>query len=236
MGVGKVLPLRALPRAFVEGIDGAPESIDLPAAEVKKFRNILRLSSGDEVAILPGDGRVLRCQLQGKHVDVVSEERPDNDPNVQVTLALALSKPDTLENSVRMATEMGVAAFIIFPSQRSVVKWSDEKYEAKLNRLRSIAREASEVCFRTKLPTITVAKSLKEVLAANPTALVMSESDQVFEPLKPKQNEACYVIGPEGGWAPPEIELIGDRARTLGKLVFRVDTAVAATAAVALLS
>ena len=44
------------------------------------------------------------------------------------------------------------------------------------------------------------------------------------------------VIGPEGGWAPREVALIGDRGGTLGPRVLRVDHAGLAAAAILLLS
>ena len=52
----------------------------------------------------------------------------------------------------------------------------------------------------------------------------------------PLKGQWEVVIGPEGGWSPREVELIGDRAVTLGPRVLRVDTAAAAACALALLA
>ncbi|WP_353805892.1 16S rRNA (uracil(1498)-N(3))-methyltransferase, partial [Acinetobacter baumannii] len=43
-----------------------------------------------------------------------------------------------------MGSELGVARFVIFPSERTVVRWDDKKREARLRRLRAIAREAAD--------------------------------------------------------------------------------------------
>lgn len=231
MGRGD-FPLRALPRAFVAGIpDPAPAALDLPDEEWHKFRNVLRLSTGDEVCVLPGDGRALRCEMDGRQAIVHDAIRPDTDAR-PVTLGLGLPKPDALESSIRMASEIGIARFLIFPTERTVIKWDEKKRAKRHARLETIAREASEVCFRTRLPMIEWADSLESVLTRLPKAVVLSEQDDVPRPM-PRDADA-YLIGPEGGWAPREVELIGDRAATLGPRVFRVDTAVAATASLAL--
>ena len=219
----------------MEGIaNPAPSSVEIPAPELKKFRSVLRLGTGDEIALLPGDGRVLRCRINGLEAVVEDTLLPETDAKRQVTLALALSRPDTLETCVRMATEMGVASIQLFPSARSVVRWDQAKLDAKLSRLKSIAREAAEVCFRTKLPELRVSKDFATLLKELPDARVLSEGETVTNELEPSDAPMALVIGPEGGWAPQEVALIGDRAVTLGPRVLRVDTAAAAACALAL--
>lgn len=234
MGGGSAAPLRSLPRAFVLGLpEPLDEPFELPAEEADKFRKVLRLASGAEVAVLPGDGRLVRCRLDGKAVVPLETLRPATEPTRRVVLALALPKPEKLEESVRMATEIGAAGFIVFPSERSVVRWAPDKLGAKIDRLARIAREAAEVAFRTRLPSIEAADSLAAVLARWPDAQVLSESEGLPRHLEPRA-ETILVVGPEGGWAPRETALIGDRAVTLGPRVLRVDTAVAVAAALAL--
>ncbi len=234
MGERSAAPLRALPRAFVSGIpDPAPEAIDLPKEEYEKFHRVLRLGGGAQVAILPGDGRLLRCEFHGHSVTVLEATRPETESRQRITLALGLPKPDALESAIRMASELGVARFLLFASERTVVRWDEKKRASRLARLQSIAREACEVSFRTHLPKIEFAEGLAGVLNAHPDALVLSEVEGVPAPFSP-EGDAVIVIGPEGGWAPREVELIGDRARTLGPRVLRADTAAATAAALAL--
>ena len=61
--------------------------------------------------------------------------------------------------------------------------------------------------------------------------MVLSEREDVERPLAKSSDDITLVIGPEGGWAPRELELIGDRGVTLGPLVLRSDTAAAAAIA-----
>lgn len=227
MDRGHASSLRALPRAFVPGAD-ASDLIELPEEEVKKFRNVLRLSSGAEVAILPNDGSLIRCRLAGKQAEPIEVVYPGTESSRKVTLALGLPKPESLETAIRMGTEMGIAEFLIFPSARTVVKWTAEKWEKRLIRLNAIAREAAEVSFRTNLPAMRILHSLEQVFIDKPDAFVMSEGEGVDCNWPSFGDEATIVIGPEGGWAPQEVKVIGDRAISLGKRVMRVDTAVAA--------
>lgn len=235
MGRGSVYPLRSLPRAFFPFPSDWNETspIVLPDEEAHKFHNVLRLSKGDHVVLLPGDGRVLRAEYQGRVAAPVSWEDVASEPARRVRLCLALAKPDALEDSLRMATEMGVAEFVLFPSDRSVVRWEADKWKKREERLNRIIRESAEVAFRTVLPPILVRRNLFEVLNEWPDAQVLSEFERITSPLE-LADQMTLVIGPEGGWAPREAENIGERGRTLGPRVMRVATAVAATCGVAL--
>lgn len=241
MGRGDSLPLRALPRVFLDTVEVEPVEIgdllELPGEEIDKLRKVLRLSAGAQIAILPGDGRLLRCTFTGREGEVSAIERLETESPRQVTLAQALPKGDKLDEVVRMGTEIGVAAFQIFPSERSVVRWDETKLRDRARRLNAIAREAAEVSYRAVLPRIEYLASLSAVLERDPSCVVLSEAEGVPTMLAHNlpEGDLTLVIGPEGGWTRREIALIGDRAFTLGPRVLRVDTAATAAAAIALL-
>lgn len=226
--------LRSLPRAFVNIPEIDPQApITLPDEELKKFRSVLRLGSGDEVVLLPNDGTAIRCRLDGKTAIPVEVTRPQTESTVRVTLALGLPKPDALEDSVRMASELGVSRFCLFPARRSVVKWEPAKFEKKLERLKAISREACEVAFRTRLPEFETLADLSAVFAKYPAAIVLSESEAAHNSFPQCVGETTLVVGPEGGWDPKEADLI-ENPVTLGPRVLRVSTAVATACALAL--
>ena len=228
------LPLRALPRTFVPGASFAEGEIELPSDELDKLRKVLRLSTGAEVAILPDDGTLVRCRLEGRRAVALETVRPETEALCEVVLAQALPKGDKLEEIVRAGTELGVSRFIVFPSERTVVRWEPPKVQDRLRRLGTIAREAAEVSFRTRLPRIEWADSLSAVLSAEPNAVVLSEAEGVTARLG-RQDRTVLVVGPEGGWSGREFERIGDRGVTLGPRVLRVDHAGPSAAALLLL-
>lgn len=239
MGRGDIPPLRSLPRMFVPIPPDAQvgDVIELPKEEVDKLRKVLRLGAGALIVLLAGDGRVFRATFTGQDAELTASEKVETEATKRVTLAQALPKPDKLDEVIRMGTEMGVSRFILFPSERSVVKWDKAKVEDRLRRLRAIAREAAEVSFRTLVPEIQLVGSLQDLLELQPDALVLSEFEGVQVHLREriKGDAVTLVIGPEGGWAPREVAQIGDRAVTLGPRVLRVDTAAAAAVALTVL-
>ncbi len=235
MGRGDFRSLRALPRAFLDDFpEELPALIELPPGDADKFRKVLRLGTGDPIALLPGDGRLVKCLLEGKSARPTEVHCPQTEPELRLTVALGLPKPDALENAIRMGTELGVARFILFPADRTVVRWDAAKRESRLKRLRVIVREAAEVCFRTRLPEVGFLDSLDAVLDELPNADVLSEVEGLTRTFLPQGATVEVVIGPEGGWAPRELTRIGDRAVTLGPRVLRVDTAVTTACALAL--
>lgn len=228
-----MIPLRALPRAFVQIPNYTPnQPIALPEEEYRKFKNVLRLGTGDEVVILPNNGTAIRATLEGKTAIPTEIHHPNTESPIRITLALGISKPDATEDAVRMASEIGIAHFILFTARRSVVKWESSKFQKKLDRLRAISREACEVAFRTNLPTFEVLADLSAVLTQHPEALVLSELDNVETPFPKITAPTTLVIGPEGGWDPRELALIKNPI-TLGPRVLRVNTAVATACSLA---
>jgi 16S rRNA (uracil1498-N3)-methyltransferase len=228
------LPLRSLPRVFVPGAT-AEDVIELPSSEVDKIRKVLRLGSGAQIAVLPDDGSIIRCEFTGRDAKPLSVERPDVEPNLKLTIIQALPKGDKLDEIVRACTEIGAAKFVVFPSERTIVKWDDKKVVDRLHRLSTIAREAAEVSFRTRLPKISYLPSMSSALKASPNTLVLSEIEGEERLLTRTGGEMAIMVGPEGGWSKREIELIGTRGVSLGPRVLRVDHAAAAAAAILLL-
>lgn len=238
MGRSNFHSLRSLPRAFVDGLpDPLIGEFELPREESHKFRKVLRLTDGDEVAILPGDGRLVRCGLRDDSCVPLETHHPTTESYLRLTVALGLPRQESLEQSLRMATEIGAAAFVVFPTDRSVVRWDKATVAKKFERLSKIIRESAEVSYRTVLPSIQWRESLGDVLKEWPDSVVLSEQENAPCTVHtPHEGIQTIVIGAEGGWSPREVELIGDRALSLGPRVLRVDTAVASACARFLLS
>lgn len=205
--------------------------IDLPRTEVDKLRKVLRLERGAPIAVLPGDGSLIRCRFEGHQAIPEVLETPRTEPALNVTIAQAFPKGDRMETVVRMGTEIGVSRFLLFPADRSVVRWDAAKLSDRVRRYEAIAREAAEQSFRTVVPQVEAAASLAEVLE-DPDAVVLSELEGETKPLAaPSSQRIVIVVGPEGGWSPAEVALIDNRGVTLGPRVLRTDTAGIAAAA-----
>jgi 16S rRNA (uracil1498-N3)-methyltransferase len=235
MGSSNLLPLRALPRCFLEIDPLSTEPIELPAAEYDKFRKVLRLEKGDHVAILPNDGSIIRCEYLGKAVAPLERTLLQTESLTKVTLIQALPKMEKLETIVRMCTELGVSNFVLFPSDRTVVRWEPKKLKDRIHRLETIIKESAEVSCRGILPTITYIQNLDAVLSQYPNAAALSEYENVTKHLNLNGSSCEIIVGPEGGWAPREVSKVADRSVTLGPRVLRVETAAVASCSYLLL-
>lgn len=234
MGSSKIPSSRSLVRLFLTDFDPTLGVISLNESDRRYLRNVLRMGSGDEFVGLPGDGSYWRLRLEGLEAHVVEKLGDILPMPRRVVVAQAVPKNEKLDEVVRMGTELGVAEFVLFESQRTVQRWDEKKWSERLRRLNAIAKEAAEVCFRGDLPITRYVRGLSEVLRQFPDAIVLSESEGLNRSLEDAlrdSREAALVIGPEGGWTAQELESIGARAATLGPLVLRVDTAAAAAIA-----
>lgn len=238
----KDLPLRALPRVFIPGAD-LTEPIELPAEEVDKLHKVLRMKTGDPLAVLPNDGSLWVCKLDGKRAIPQRQEWPETEPVITLALAQALPKGDRLDTILRMGTEIGVSRFILFHAERSIVRWESQKFEAKLKRLRTIVRESAEQSFRCILPTVEVYDSLLDLVEVEKDAVALSEQEGLtktlweaaLERIQRGDKAITLIVGPEGGWSKGEQLTIADKSVTMGPLVLRTDTAGPAAAAVVLM-
>lgn len=225
--------LRALPRLFLDGArEDAP--FDPPREALDRLRKVLRLESGDRFAALPGDGTLIVCRLDGRTALPESFHRPDTESRRPLTLVQALPKGEKLEEIARAATEIGVGGLVVFPSERSVARWTAEKASERIERLRTIVRESAELAFRTRLPRVEWRESLEAVLADDPRLSVLSEREDAPSSLKSDSPVTRLAVGPEGGWTPRELERFTDHY-TLGPRVLRTEHAGPAAAAILLL-
>jgi 16S rRNA (uracil1498-N3)-methyltransferase len=192
---------------------------------------VLRLADGDRLVLLPGDGTQALCRLDGG--DCVVEERSvvASEPRHRLAVVQALLKGDALAEVVQHATEIGVAAFQLVVTERCVAR---EISPRRLERLRSIAREAAEQSERGIVPAVDGPVPLRDALA--PGSVLLFERHGAAR-LGQLETPDVVLIGPEGGFSPAEVraaEASGVRLAGLGPRILRSETVAAAAAAVIL--
>ena len=216
--------IRALPRIFIPGMEmGAP--FEIPKTEYDKLHTVLRLRSGAEIGVMPNDGTFWVCRMDGKMGVPIVQHRPQTEPELFITIAQALPKGDRLDDIIRSCTEIGASRFILFTGARSVVKWDEKKVEDKMRRIQALARESAELAFRMRIPTVEFRSNLNDILTKESGVIALSEQESVTATIKPDGRNICLVIGPEGGWAPREVDAMKACAVTLGPRVLRTEHA-----------
>ena len=228
----------APPRFFVDRTDADfCGTIELPPKAAHHAGRALRLAAGEIVALFNGSGRVWTgpVSFDGKRAFVtIEEETPDDrESPVTMTLVQAQVTPEKMDWIVEKATELGVARIVLVPAQRSVTKLSGDRLEKRLEKCRETVRAACEQCGRNRLPEV-VALSLKEAFALEgDLKLILAPGAQRgMQTEKPRS--VLFAVGPEGGFAPEELqaaEEAGWRPTLLGPRVLRTETAGLAAAA-----
>ncbi|HVP19841.1 MAG TPA: RsmE family RNA methyltransferase [Spirochaetia bacterium] len=195
------------------------EGTELPAVDVRGVRYTMTLAqisrSGCDVELAPA----------------VSPRDISSFPSL--TLLQCLPKGRKIDLIIRQATEAGVSRIALIESERSIARASED--ENRMERLLKIAREAVQQSGIARLPLIDAPRplaSLGDTAGQWGTALVFHEQrvadGTLHDLLAGRPERVSILIGPEGGLAPSEIDLLtgaGFRAAHLGGAVLRVETA-----------
>lgn len=133
-------------------------SATLNADETRHLRDVLRLTSGDEVYAFDGDGQEFRCGIAEvdrtsarlRIIEEVTAASPESPLNL--SLAVAPLKGEKFDLVVQKATELGVTSLIpVITSRADVRIKSDDDAERKITRWQRIALEATKQCGRARL-------------------------------------------------------------------------------------
>lgn len=205
----------------------AGKTVCLTEDQVHYVYHVMRRSIGDEFLLFNGqDGEWLgQAEILTKKqgvIKLIRQTRPQGQTE-GVVLAMALIKKDNFDLVLQKATELGVRKIIPLITERTVVS------KLNLERAKHIVIEAAEQCERLDVPEITEPMPLKTFLTLDEGQKVyLSERGQSKGKID-KTRPVCFVVGPEGGWSPAEIQAFerveGMIALNLGRLILRAETA-----------
>jgi 16S rRNA (uracil1498-N3)-methyltransferase len=139
-------------------------------------------------------------------------------PAPAITIAFAVVKGDRPELIARGLTEIGVDRIVPLGTARGVVRWERDHGRAAVERLRRVVRSAGMQCRRVWLPEVTEVVAFGDAAAGAGVALAVPGGDE------PSLDHATVLVGPEGGWAPVELD-VGLPRVDLGPHVLRTETA-----------
>lgn len=231
------MPRSAAPRFFLDGDLAVGTLVELPAAIAHHARRVLRLEPPAPITLFNGRGGEFAARLQAdgrariEGFDPVERESP-----LPLTLIQSLIAGDKLDWTLEKAVELGVAAIVIAPAQRSVIRLGGDRLERRTAHWREIAIAACCQCGRNRVPALSFAQSLDAALAAvdAPQRFVLVPDADVA-----LASATCaataLAVGPEGGFTAAELRSAqrrGFRPATWSRRILRTETAgVAALAA-----
>jgi 16S rRNA (uracil1498-N3)-methyltransferase len=215
----------------------------LTGAHAAHLARTLRARVGQEFEVACGDmvrhGTV--TNVSNERVEFALGDAVTARVVAPVTLLLAVFKFDRMEWAVEKCTELNVTKMVPVIARRTE-KHLAASAEKRVERWRRIAREAAEQSRRTAVPEIGDPVKLAGALEfAAELRIVLTEtereaqlSDVVGE--RPEAASVALAVGPEGGWAPEELQLFekaGWISASLGGTILRAETAAIAALVIA---
>ena len=208
----------------------------LDGQEAKHLAQALRITAGEEVRLLDGAGREAHCRVEkvGKRevtLQVLREQRHPH-PQALAVMALAWSKATRRGFFMEKAVELGVSEIWLWQSDHSQGKVpGDVKDSWQAQMVAGIKQ-----CGNPWLPAVHVLPGGVDELTARAVQadhkLLPWEYQQGVPMLTPdnvgQPGTSVYVIGPEGGFSPRELDRLqtqGFAAVSLGSRVLRCETA-----------
>ncbi len=212
--------------------------------EARHAASVSRVRIGEYISIGNGAGLVLSGPVESvdpsEVVITIDAIRDEPAPTPTIFLAQALAKGDRDEAAVQASCELGVDGVVPWAAERSIVRWQGAKVRKGHDRWTTIVREASKQSMRGWLPEVgpLVTTAQLAALASGPRMLVLEPTATVaLSSLELDARDLVIVVGPEGGVAPRELDLLtaaGAEPVRLGGNVLRTSTA--GPAAIALVS
>lgn len=196
---------------------------------------VLRMKPGRQIRVFnETDGEFLAVINTFEKQDILinilkSVRKPTID--VPLTLALCTIKQDKWFNAINMAVQIGVTGIVPIIAERSQMQ------TINLGKLSKIIIEAAEQSERLSIPKFTSPLRLAEfissincemIIYANENELVRNWINKIQSP----PENLAYLVGPEGGFAPSELEILESSPKTfsvsLGSNILRTEAAVIA--------
>jgi 16S rRNA (uracil1498-N3)-methyltransferase len=222
-------------------------AIELPPDEAHHLARVMRLKTGDQIAVFDGRGReaVARVEaIAGRRVVIRAMEQraAAGEAAIAITLGQALLKSDKMDRVIRDAVMLGVAAIRPFTSSRTEVPRAALARGGRQERWERTVISSVKQCGGAVVPPVLAVQDFRALLLARHDGLSL-----MF--VEPGHHVACslssletrvpakatILIGPEGGWDPQEVNdavAAGVTLVTFGERTLRADAAGALAIAV----
>jgi len=214
--------------------------VSLPEHAAHHAREVLRLRAGAAVRIFDGAGAEFEAELDSvtrrgveARIGHAVAARPES--SLRLVLALSPLKGDRMELVIQKATELGVAEVWPVVTARTDAAARPALEGTRQERWEKVASGAAEQCGRAVVPPIAPTATFAELLGrpfdGQRVVFVEIPGAPPLAPLPRPPAAALLLIGPAGGWEPPETERLtraGFAPASLGPRILRSETAALA--------
>jgi len=217
----------------------AADRVVLRDRRLTHMQEVHRSEVGDSLRVgringLMGSAELLRLEAGEAELRVILDQSPP--AKLPLTLVLALPRPKMLRRVFQTVATMGVSKVILVNSYRVEKSfWQTPFLEPEAIRENLIL--GLEQARDTVLPEVIIEKRFKPFVEDRLPAISEGTLGLVGHPgnyppcPRALSEPVTLAIGPEGGWIPYEIDLLGKSGLQpvqLGERILRVETAVTA--------
>lgn len=214
--------------------------VRITGEDARHIARVLRMKIGETLTVCDGAGTDLLCTVtaleDGAVCCHVDERVPScGEPDVDITLYMALPKGDKMDFIVQKATELGVCTIVPYIASRSVSRPNSQTLTKKVERWNKIAREAAQQSGRGRLTRVSECMSFEQAICAAADAQLplffyeLERQTHVQAVLEGKKfSSASVFIGPEGGFSDDEAQAaVSHRLHrvSMGPRILRCETA-----------
>ncbi|WEZ89073.1 16S rRNA (uracil(1498)-N(3))-methyltransferase [Pseudomonas sp. NyZ480] len=203
------------------------------------MQEIHRVAVGDTLRVgriggLMGKATVVRLEKHQAQLDVSFDQPPP--AKLPLTLVLAVPRPKMLRRLFQTVATLGVPRLVLVNSYKVEKSFWQTPF-LHPDSIRENLILGLEQARDTVLPEVIIEKRFKPFVEDRLPAIVENTLGLVGHPgpypacPRAVEGPVTLAIGPEGGWIPYEIELLGKAGLTpvqLGDRILRVETAVTA--------
>lgn len=198
---------------------------------------VMRMVKDDKIEVVYQENTYI-CKIVSLsplvEAEIVEEIKNNQELKTQVTIVQSLVKEQKMDYILQKTSELGVDKIIPYCASRSVIK-INEKKDKKVERWKSILKEAAEQSKRIKIPEIMNPINLSNLVKLSDYDIkflcTVNESSQNLKKVLSNMVSGAkilFVIGPEGGFTPEEEKVMmenGFISISLGNSVLRTETA-----------
>lgn len=216
-----------MPKFFVNQEQVTEEKIKIIGNDVNHIKNVLREKVGNELTICNTNNmkdylcEILKISEECIECKIKEELEKNVESNIKVTIMQGLPKADKMELIIQKSVELGAFDITPIEMKRCVVKLNEKDKQKKIQRWQKISEVAAKQCGRNIIPSINSILNLKNVcnLLEEYDIVLLAYENERENTLKQELNEIkqnysekeikiAIIIGPEGGVAPEEVELL----------------------------
>ena len=234
------MSINSLARLYISEPIRADSTLTLTRSQSHYLINVMRMTSGDEFLVFNGidgewKGFITDANKKCTTVSVTEQTLPQTN-ELDIWLLFAPIKKDRTDFIIEKATELGVSKIIPVITEHTQIS------RVNIERLQATAIEATEQSRRLTVPEFEAAQQLQNALNNWPSSRRLIYLDEtgngqaLARVLQDKTDDLAFVIGPEGGFSPSELDamdkLTFSVGADLGPRILRSETAVVAALAI----